>query len=523
MTEKKLPWTELFRPQNLGEVLGNVEAVDALREWFDSWSPKAKRKAALLHGPAGTGKTSSVMALAKERGYELVEMNASDSRNKDSILRIAGSSAKEGTLTTGSKAKRILLIDEVDGITGREDRGGVGSLIEVINDAAVPIICTANEAYASKLSPLRKVAKVIAYQPVHVEVIIKVLKKIGKSQKFELKADDFRFIAENAHGDIRSAINDLEGMIHQLMSGKVTDFELLKPHRDQTKHIQEALSDLFNAKDFREGKSAIDGLKMKYDELLLWIFENAHLHTSDERLPEVYRTIADADRFLGRIMRRQSWNLLSYFFDLVSGGVTSTIDNPSRNVKEYIYPQKISLYARTRFSRAIRDSIASNVAEKTHMSKRLAIKDHMYLVEEILNGNIGDAAQLAYWLELDDNQLKSLIENQTTIKKIRQVIKAMDDEKIKRLTQMGNLHYSSFDNLGDDWTDILSIWEKKKEEQLAEENRLKEEEMQRKAEAKKAKKKQEKTAKTTIKEKPKKEEEPKEEEKKKQASLDQFF
>ena len=147
----------------------------------------------------------------------------------------------------------------------------------------------------------------------------------------------------------------------------------------------------------------------------------------------------------------------------------------------------------------------------------------MYLVEEILNGNIGDAAQLAYWLELDDNQLKSLIENQTTIKKIRQVIKAMDDEKIKRLTQMGNLHYSSFDNLGDDWTDILSIWEKKKEEQLAEENRLKEEEMQRKAEAKKAKKKQEKTAKTTIKEKPKKEEEPKEEEKKKQASLDQFF
>jgi len=527
VTEKIVPWTELFRPQNLGEVLGNVEAVDALREWFDSWSPKAKRKAALLHGPAGTGKTSSVIALAKERGYELVEMNASDSRNKASILKIAGSSAKEGTLTNGTKAKRILLIDEVDGITGREDRGGVGSLIEVIRDASVPIICTANEAYASKLSPLRKVAKVIAYHPVHVEVIIKVLKKIGRIKKFELEADDVRFIAENAHGDIRSAINDLEGMIHQITSGNVKNFDLLKPNRDQTKHIQEVLTDLFHAKDFREGKRAVDGLKMKYDELLLWIFENAHLHTSDEKLPEVYTTIADADRFLGRIMRKQSWNLLSYFFDLVSGGVTSTIDNPSRHVEKYIYPQKISMYAQTRFSRALRDSIASSVAEKTHTSKRMAIKENMYLVKEILNGKIGNAAQLAYWLELDDNQMKSLIENQTTIKKIKQVMKAMDDDRIARLTQMGELRFSSFDDLGDDWTDILEVYMKKKEEMLAEEKRLKEEEKTRKAEARKAKKKAEKEAAKaakTAKEKPTEEpKEEKEDEKKKQASLDQFF
>jgi len=522
VTEKQVPWTELFRPKNLGEVVGNVDAVDALRDWFDSWSPKAKRKAALLHGPAGTGKTSSVIALAKERGYELVEMNASDSRNKASILKIAGSSAKEGTLTTGARAKRILLIDEVDGITGREDRGGVGSLIEVIRDASVPIICTANEAYASKLSPLRKVAKVIAYHPVHVDVIIKVLKKISKKQKFELKPEDLRFVAENAHGDIRSAINDLEGMMHQLIDGNVKDFELLKPHRDQTKHIQEVLTDLFNAESFQEGKRAVDGLSMKYDELLLWIYENAHLHTSDEQLPEVYSTIADADRFLGRIMRRQNWNLLSYFYDLVSGGVTTTIDKPSRNVKQYIYPQKISMYARTRFSRALRDSIASNVAEKTHTSKKGAIKDNMYLVKEILNGNIGDAAQLAYWLELDDNQLKSLVENQSSLKKIKQVVKAIDDDKIKRLTKMGDLRFSSFDSKGDDWTDILEDWMKKKEVMLAEEARLKEEEKKRKAEARKAKKKQEKAAakEKASSEKPKVEEK---EEKKKQASLDQFF
>ncbi|NHJ32474.1 MAG: replication factor C large subunit [Asgard group archaeon] len=517
MAEKTLPWTELYRPTNLGQVVGNENAVDALREWFDSWSQKAKRKVALLHGPAGTGKTSSVFALAKERGYELVEMNASDTRNKNAILRIAGSSAKEGTLTGGAKGKRILLIDEVDGITGREDRGGVKSLIDVIAEAAVPIICTANDAYNQKLKALRKVSKVIAYYPVHKESILKVLKKISREQKFELKTEALDFLAEHAQGDLRSAINDLEGTALQIKAGKTTDIELLHTYRDQTKDIQQALADLFNSQNFIEGKHAIDGVKMKYDELLLWIFENAYMHTSDKQLASTYETLASADRFLGRIMRRQNWKLLSYFFDLVSGGVAVEVDKPSKQIKQYIFPQKIGMYAQTRFSRALRDSIASSMAEKTHVSKIAARSDSMYLVKQVLNGNIGDAAQMAYWLELDDNQLKSLVENPDSIRKIKKLMKVFDEEKIKHQTSMGKQKFSSFDDTGDDWSEILEEYERKKEEQLAAEERLKEEEKKRKAEARKTKKATEKkTAKEAKKEESEKED-------KKQVSLDDFF
>ncbi|MHA1211792.1 MAG: replication factor C large subunit, partial [Candidatus Heimdallarchaeota archaeon] len=305
MSNQTAHWTELYRPENLGQIIGNDEAVDLLRNWFDSWSPKAKRKAALLHGPAGTGKTSSVIALAKERGYELVEMNASDSRNKNAILRIAGSSAKEGTLLGGSQGKRILLIDEVDGIAGREDRGGVKSLVDVISETSVPIICTANDAYSQKLKALRKVTKVIPFHPIPPEYILKVLKKVSRDQKIVLDEEDLRFLAENAYGDLRSAINDLQGTILQIQQGKITDIKMLQPFRDQTKDMQAALSDLFNSKGFLDGKQSIKGVKAKYDELLLWVFENAHLHSSDEQLAEVYSTLASADRFLGRIMRRQ--------------------------------------------------------------------------------------------------------------------------------------------------------------------------------------------------------------------------
>ncbi len=523
MSEKNQPWTELYRPTNLGQIVGNENAVDALRDWFDSWSQKAPRKVALLHGPAGTGKTSSVMALAKERGYELVEMNASDTRNKDAILRIAGSSAREGTLTGGAKGKRILLIDEVDGITGREDRGGVKSLIDVITEAAVPIICTANDAYNQKLKALRKVSKVIAYYPVHKESILKVLKKISREQKFELGAENLNFLAENAQGDLRSAINDLEGTALQIKAGKTTDIELLHTYRDQTKDIQKALVDLFNSQNFNEGKRAIDGVKMKYDELLLWIFENAYMHTSDEQLASTYETLATADRFLGRIMRRQNWNLLSYFFDLVSGGVAVEVDKPHRQINQYTFPSKIGMYAQTRFSRALRDSIASSMAEKTHVSKVAARSDSMYLVKQVLNGNIGDAAQMAYWLELDDNQIKSLVENPEYIRKIKKIMKAFEEERIKQQTTMGKQKFSSFDDTGDDWTEILEEHEKKKEEQLTEEKRLKEEEKKRKAAERKAKKAKKATEKKSAKKVPEKKKINNEEKDEKQVSLEDFF
>jgi len=513
LSEKVVPWTEKFRPTNLDQVVGNDEAIESLRKWFENWSIKAKHKAAVLHGPAGTGKTSSVVALAMERGYELVEMNASDKRNKDAILRIAGSSSKEGTLTRGSKGKRILLIDEVDGITGREDRGGVSSLIDVIKKAKIPIICTANDAYSSKLSPLRKISKVISYKPVHTDSILKVLKKIGREQKLTLEPDDLKFIAENAYGDLRSAINDLEGTVLQMTSGKVSDIELLRPFRNQSKDIQKALRDLFSSRSFAEGKNAIDGLDIKYDELLLWVFENAYKHTSKNSLPEVYETLASADRFLGRIMRRQSWNLLSYFFDLVSGGIVVDLDKQVKKDINYAYPQKISLYAWTKFERAMINSISSNIAEKTHVSISAARNDSLYLVEEILNSNVGNAAQLADWLELDDNQLKKLLHDANTLIKIKRVIKAYEQERTKDLTKMHDLQYSSFDKYEDEWSDVLEDWGKKEAERVEEEEKRKVKEKKIKEEAKKKSKEKKKTE----------QKEKTDEVDKKQVSLDQFF
>ena len=79
------------------------------------------KKPLLVHGPPGTGKTASVYAIANELGYEVVEANASDFRDKNSINSVVGSALNQVSLF---KKGKIILIDELEGFSGNADRGG---------------------------------------------------------------------------------------------------------------------------------------------------------------------------------------------------------------------------------------------------------------------------------------------------------------------------------------------------------------------------------------------------------------
>ena len=71
-------WTEKYRPDSLKQVLGNGKAIEELRAWAKSWEMgEPITGAAILYGPAGTGKTSAAHALAREFDWDYIEMNAS--------------------------------------------------------------------------------------------------------------------------------------------------------------------------------------------------------------------------------------------------------------------------------------------------------------------------------------------------------------------------------------------------------------------------------------------------------------
>src|SRR3972149_2885674 len=140
-------WVERYRPQRLKDVAGNPGAVEALTSWIEGWKGgMPEKRAVLLYGPAGTGKTSVAHAMAKDRGYDSIELNASDTRTKGVIDRIVGAASSLATLDP-AKVRKVLILDEVDGIHGKWDHGGLAALKGWVKESLHPMVLIANDPW----------------------------------------------------------------------------------------------------------------------------------------------------------------------------------------------------------------------------------------------------------------------------------------------------------------------------------------------------------------------------------------
>ena len=134
LNNQNTPWAEKYRASCFSEIKGQDLAIDEVRRFFREFP---KKKAVVFHGPAGVGKTSMAYAIAFEMDAEILELNASDLRNRQKIAEIIGPASLQKSLFRKNK---IMLVDEVDGISARMDRGGLGELLRILEESRFPVI-----------------------------------------------------------------------------------------------------------------------------------------------------------------------------------------------------------------------------------------------------------------------------------------------------------------------------------------------------------------------------------------------
>ena len=400
-------WTAKHKPHSLSEVVGNSNAIEKLSKWVKSWERGVpKKRAAFLYGPPGVGKTVSVEALANDLGMELVERNASDYRTADAVERFAGLASQYGTLFGG---KRLILLDEMDGITGTVDRGGVRAVIKIIKEARCPVVLVANNAYDPRFSTLRRYCSLIEFGKPTVLQVVKHLRKVCGREGIEADDRVLKFIAERSGRDVRSAVNDLQALAQGRKRIAYEDVSWLA-ERDRKEVIFNVLRTIFYSADTREAKRALDTADVDPDMLFEWIYENVPRHFTDPHdLARAMDALSLADVYRGRIRSTQNWSLLKYVYDFMTAGVAMARERskPSGWIP-FRFPERIRIMGQTKGLRAMQSSIGMRIKRRCHISSVRAISEVIPYLRIIFESNAEMAAGLARWLDLDEDMVEYL-------------------------------------------------------------------------------------------------------------------
>jgi replication factor C large subunit len=400
-------WTIKYKPKSLSEIVDNREAIEKLVSWVKSWDKGApKQHAAFLYGSPGVGKTVSVEALANDFEMEFVEKNASDYRTEEAVQRFAGLASQYGTLFG---KKRLVLFDELDGITGKEDRGGVGAITAIVKTARCPIVLIANNAYDPRLTTLRFYCLLIEFKKPAVSEVLKCLRRICDIEKIRAEEAALKFIAQRSEGDLRSAVNDLQALAQGKKSLTYDDVSWLA-YRDRKEAIFNVLRLIFYSKSVDAAKRAIDMADVDPDMLFEWIYENLPYHLRDAGdLAQAMDSLATADLYRGRIRMSQDWSLTRYVIDFMTAGVAMARQKTApAGFVPLRFPERIKMLSKTRSERQMQGQIGLKIKRRCHISAKRANKDILPYLRVIFENNAKMAAGLMKWLDLDETMMEYL-------------------------------------------------------------------------------------------------------------------
>ncbi|HLC86197.1 MAG TPA: replication factor C large subunit [Candidatus Nanoarchaeia archaeon] len=349
---------EKYKPKNLEDIPQDTQMLLKLIK---------EKNNILIHGLTGTCKTSAVYKIADTLNYELLELNASDFRNRENVEKIVGENSKQTSLFN---KKKMILVDEIEGLSGDQDRGGMQALARALEETKYPIIITTNNLNNEKIKEIKKAVKIIKFEPINSKQIEIILKKICDNENIEYDNIQIKKIAINSAGDIRAAINDLQSSI---INNKIDAAEMTQ--RDYEITIENAMNTIFKSKSLHSYKIT-EYINADLDEIMLWLDENIPIEFDDlEDIENAYNKLGKADLFKSRIMRWQYWGFMHYQNIMLCSGVSLSRKNTKAKAVTYKRPMLPLKIWQSNMRNAKKMSIAKKLSNIVHTSTKKIIKN----------------------------------------------------------------------------------------------------------------------------------------------------
>jgi replication factor C large subunit len=343
-------WSEKHRPKSFEEMVGNDEGRAKLMLWLKKWKPGGK--AALLVGPPGTGKTTTVHLVAEKLGMNLVELNASDTRTKDKLSKKIGEVIASTSLFGSSS---LIFLDEVDGLAGRSDYGAIDFIKDSVKSSENPLVMAANDPESDEVRKLGAAVSKIEFRKPDQEVVEKRLAAIAKMEGTPVEKEDIARVARAANGDLRAAVNFLQSGI--------------PAQKDEELTSSESINAFFDAPD---EKSALRALRSypgqprdKLRDLFIAVVKS---RVHEERKAGALDAISRADLVMGRIMRGKDWRLLRYLDPMLASELWKALGDggPRYTLDGAPWPLQVRIW---NDSRKLKD-IASLAARRLGISQK---------------------------------------------------------------------------------------------------------------------------------------------------------
>jgi replication factor C large subunit len=310
-------WTQKHRPRTLEEMVGNDEGRSRLELWVKRWKPGGR--AALLVGPPGTGKTTTVHLVAEKLGLQLVELNASDARTKDKLAKRIGEVISSASLFG---VRSLIFLDEVDGLAGRSDYGAVDFIKAAVKQSENPVVMAANDPEADEVKKLGSAVSKIEFRKPDQGVVEEMLESVAREEGLAIERDEIGKLARAANGDLRAALNFLQSGIPAAKDEELT--------------TSGAVNAFFEAPDERAALKALRSYPGQPRDKLRDIFVSVvKSRVHEERKARALEVLSRADLLMGRIFRGTDWRLLRYLDPMLAselwpalgdGGTRYTLD-----------------------------------------------------------------------------------------------------------------------------------------------------------------------------------------------------